>query len=458
MASIEQRRKEKPLKRVSHQSLPVEWRLPMGRAYTQLTLATCQLSKLPALQDNDGMLKPGPVSTMPEELYVYPQGLEIEEIDQAAGDADEDEEAVKEDAAASRKPGMRCVSLRLGSNNLSHLEKRGFESAQFLCSLDLATNHIERLDLVPDTVPRLTTLNLRNNRLGELGPLSKLPTLRRLDVSFNQITSLRGVNKLAQLRLLLAGGNQLSGELPAALGGATNLVVVDLSHNQLDGVPAGGDSLSGLTHLSTLKLSHNQLPPKALPALVAQLGRLFLKRLELYGNPLASDEAYPDELLRVQPKLVMLDHVRQPAGELAAGLSGGAVSSRSVAEAIDAVANSALAQHAVQLEQHRKKHASLLDTLLQQQEAAAHALDEYANITNAKISQFKAAVTDAKRTGKKQSDASVDRVLALRTELLTNEKICQERYRGRMADSITAVREALARLQGEVLETRLEKD
>ena len=32
----------------------------------------------------------------------------------------------------------------------------------------------------------------------------------------------------------------------------------------------------------------------------------------------------------------------------------------------------------------------------------------------------------------------------------TNERMCQERYRGRMADSITAVREALAKLQGEV--------
>ena len=45
---------------------------------------------------------------------------------------------------------------------------------------------------------------------------------------------------------------------------------------------------------------------------------------------------------------------------MAAGSSGVAVSSRSVEEAIDAVANHALAQHAVVLEQQKARHASLL--------------------------------------------------------------------------------------------------
>ena len=52
---------------------------------------------------------------------------------------------------------------------------------------------------------------------------------------------------------------------------------------------------------------------------------------------------------------------------------------------------------------------------------------------------------EAKRLGR-ANDASVDKVLTCRQELLTNEKICQERYRGHMADSITAVTEALAKL------------
>ena len=127
-------------------------------------------------------------------------------------------------------------------------------------------------------------------------------------------------------------------------------------------------------------------------------------------------------------------------------MSGGAVSSKSVGEAIDAVASAALEQHAIQIERQRKKHAELLDTLVAQQAAAAAAIEEYVAITNTKVGQFKTAVGEAKRAGASQG-MSVDKVLAQRQELLTNERICCERYRDRMAESIAVVRGALARLQ-----------
>ena len=92
------------------------------------------------------------------------------------------------------------------------------------------------------------------------------------------------------------------------------------------------------------------------------------------------------------------------------------------------------------------RHAELLDTLVAQQNAAAAAIEEYVAITNAKVSQFKTAVGEAKRAGASQA-MSVDRVLVHRQELLTNERICCERYRDRMAESIAVVRGALARLQ-----------
>lgn len=436
---------KKPLARLPNAALPSEWHLPSGRGYTQLSFATCQLTKLPTLQEGEGVLKAGPISTMAEEAYSQPADLDVDDVDMPQMLSDDDDAADEpvETEKQAKQTGYRCASMRLGSNHFKVLERRVFEGVTYLASLDLSTNHISRLDLAPDTLPRLKTLSLRNNRLTEIGPLAKLTTLRRLDLSFNQLASLRGVDKLARLRVLLASGNQLSGDLSAtSLSGASRLVLVDLSHNQLASL---GGAFSGLTHLSTLRLAHNQIPPRALPNLVLAFGSLSLRRLDLYGNPLALDESYPDELLRVQPKLIQLDHVRQPAGELAAGGSGGAVSRRSVAEAIDAVANSALSQHAGKLEQQRKKHEKLLDTLLSQQHAAAAALDEYTSITNAKIAQFKADIAEAKRTGK--SEASVDKVLAHRNELLTNERICTERYRGRMADSIAHVREALAKLQ-----------
>lgn len=96
-----------------------------------------------------------------------------------------------------------------------------------------------------------------------------------------------------------------------------------------------------------------------------------LRRVELFGNPMQSDPTYPDVLLKAQPSLVEFDHMRQQVGELAAGIVGGAISRRTVGEAIDAVANAALAQHALNLERHRAAHASLLSTLQAQQEEAA---------------------------------------------------------------------------------------
>ena len=433
-----------PLSRLKPSSLLPEWRLPPDGTFGELNLNMCQLSKLPKLQDGTDLLKPPKSKNDEEGAYAPPADLSIDEVDQQEG-AEDDAEDV--DPPGDRVPkGTPCVSITVKSNHLKQLEKRALEGVPFLCSLDLSTNHISWFELAADTAPRLTTLSLRNNSLSEVGPIARLGnTLRRLDLSFNQLTSLKGVDKLHALRILLASGNQLTGELPVHLNAAKRLVLVDLSHNKLDGSCSQvGNALSGLTKLSTLKLAHNMLPPRALPHLVATLGKMQLRRLELYSNPLAEADEYPDVLLQVQPKLVTLDHMRQPAGELAAGMQGTA-SSRSVAEAVDAVANSALSQHAVLLEEQKAKHAKLLDTLVAQQAAAAAAIEQYVAITNATIAQFKAGVAEAKRTG--SSEKVVDKVLTHRQELLNNEKMCCERYRKKMEGSITEVSQALAKLQ-----------
>lgn len=99
--------------------------------------------------------------------------------------------------------------------------------------------------------------------------------------------------------------SQLAGNLPSELGTISHLVHCDLSHNALDGTHFA-DALDGLSRLSTLRLAHNKLPPRALPPLIKSLSALSLRRLELYANPLASDETYPDALLRVQPKIVQV--------------------------------------------------------------------------------------------------------------------------------------------------------
>ena len=87
-------------------------------------------------------------------------------------------------------------------------------------------------------------------------------------------------------------------------------------------------------------------------------------------------------------------------------------------------------------------HATLLDTLRAQQEAAARALDEYKTITSKAEGLFRDAVADAKRVGGK-TEANVDRVLDRRKELLESEKKSQERYHAKLRDSVEEVNRAL---------------
>lgn len=341
-----------------------------------------------------------------------------------------------------KKPaGTPCVSVRLNSNNIDAIDARAFKKLPHLRCLDCSTNHLARFDLPAKTVSRLSTLALRNNRISDTSPLGMLVSLRQLDVSFNSIGALEGIERLTELRVLLANGNELSGHLPRQIKALRKLNVLDLSQNQLSG--ASVDAVNGLISLSTLRCTHNRLPARMLPDLAFALSQLpLIRRLELYANPMAKDHSYPDALLKAQPAIVQVDHMRQPAGELAAGV--GAVSRRSVTEAIDAIANAALAQHAVLAERHRAAHSTLLDALRSQEETAMLALEEYRSVTSKAEDLFREAIADAKRVGK--TEATVDKVLDRRKELLESEKKSQERYRAKIVASVQEVNRTMLKI------------
>ena len=155
-----------------------------------------------------------------------------------------------------------------------------------------------------------------NQLIGEIPPeLSKLTTLKWLDLSSNQLTGKipAGLGELTALRTLDLGSNDLSGEIPPELGNHANLQWMDLAGNQLGGkippelsdldnlqiLDIGSNQLSGeipaelgnLTNLATLSLNDNRLNGRIPP----ELGNLTsLQRLNLVRNRLSGD--VPPEL------------------------------------------------------------------------------------------------------------------------------------------------------------------
>ena len=76
-------------------------------------------------------------------------------------------------------------------------------------------------------------------------------------------------------------------------------------------------------------------------------------------------------------------------------------------------------------------------------------LDEYRAVTAKSEEIFREAIADAKRVGK--TEATVDRVLDRRKELLESERASQERYREKIVASVQEVNRTMMRITEGVL-------
>ena len=131
----------------------------------------------------------------------------------------------------------------------------------------------------------VTGVDLYRNQLsGEIPPaLGDLSNLEILEFDRNllegEIPAALGI--LSNLEILNLYWNQLSGEIPPALGDLSNLEILDLSRNQLSGrIPP---QLGNLRSLVELRLRENELSG----LIPAELGNLSsLERLDLYRNQL----------------------------------------------------------------------------------------------------------------------------------------------------------------------------
>ena len=163
---------------------PQSWSLPQppaGVSWLQRDLQQRQLQAVPPIRDDDGAKPQGSsTSELPPDLVEDPDLPGLLDI-------------VRSPRPVAPPPaGSYHVALRLQSNHIGSVEPGAFAALPWLCGLDLSLNHLEALVLTPDTVSRLRTLCLRNNRLLSVAPLGELRSLRQLDVSLNQIESLEG--------------------------------------------------------------------------------------------------------------------------------------------------------------------------------------------------------------------------------------------------------------------------
>ncbi|MEY2978832.1 MAG: hypothetical protein RLZZ435_2971 [Cyanobacteriota bacterium] len=102
-------------------------------------------------------------------------------------------------------------------------------------------------------------LVLINQGLTDITPLSSLPNLKGLDLSFNQVRDLRPLQGLTQLQFLLLAGNQVTDVSP--LAGMTQMGYLVLDNNRIENL----SPLATLTNLNSLQAMANPLRQKVCP-------------------------------------------------------------------------------------------------------------------------------------------------------------------------------------------------
>ena len=140
--------------------------------------------------------------------------------------------------------------------------------------------------ITTDETGRVTRIDLPGNQMGGELPaaLRTLSRLESLDLSFNQLCGAipADLGKLTRLKSVNLSFNRLSGEIPATFGGLTALVELYLNNNRLSGeIPA---TFGGLTALVELMLYQNELSG-GIPAVLG--GLTTLEGLNLGRNRLS---------------------------------------------------------------------------------------------------------------------------------------------------------------------------
>lgn len=168
-----------------------------------------------------------------------------------------------------------------GLSNLKNISLRGNRISDLaplaglnLDTLDLGDNWISNISPLSD-LTNLTDLALDENRISEISPLSELTNLRYLWLEFNQISDISPLSGLRRLLSVELHDNMISDLTP--LAGLTNLILLRLWNNQITDLTP----LFELPSLRTLFLQSNlitEIPP------LENFSNL--ERISIIGNPI----------------------------------------------------------------------------------------------------------------------------------------------------------------------------
>lgn len=142
------------------------------------------------------------------------------------------------------------TELKMNDCGLSTIAN--LSGAPKLTYLDLSNNTIRNLEPLTD-MRQLSTLHMSHNALTTLDALSPLTNLAELDVSYNSLTSLEPIASCAMLKYINAGNNQIH-----SASGVSDLILLThlyLDYNSLTEV----DELGGCHALTNLGISNNQI-------------------------------------------------------------------------------------------------------------------------------------------------------------------------------------------------------
>lgn len=156
---------------------------------------------------------------------------------------------------ADLEKAQNLIYLNLNNNTIRNLEP--LSSLVFLNEIHLSHNALTNLSAL-GSLTNLETLDVSYNSLSSIAPIATCQKLSWLNVNNNALVNLGAVDNIPTLTYLNAAYNDLNDA--AVLANCTSLTELDISNNDLTDI----SSLGSLSKLEILNFSHNEVT--ALPS------------------------------------------------------------------------------------------------------------------------------------------------------------------------------------------------